>query len=384
MLQIAPALAPLLAATIVATAALVGLSLRTGNAPIVVGKVDAAEISAIEELGPEEVPVPELRPDPLLSAKGSPPGPALEFRGAVNVPDDLLFFLVVGSDARPGQDVTRTRADSIHIAAVDPVSREGALIGLPRDSYVPVPGRGRQKINAALVLGGPKLLVATVRQLTGLPVSHYAVTGFEGITKIVDALKGLDVKVPYRMDDHYSGARFEKGWHRMDGRQVLAFTRARYGIPGGDFGRSENQGRVIKHALAKMRSTTDDASDLKKWLEVLYKHAKLDMSLREALELAKVARQLDPGRMDNVVASGRAQTVNGQSVVVLDEDAYALFRDVGADAVADGDKRRPGQASGGKGSSEPAPGGSEPDPKPTKKPSGPPQPDPTPVIELPV
>ena len=360
--------------TIAVVVAYIGFAVRDKDASVVIGKVAESpppRSPKATQPGPPEIAVPQFRPNPLLSGRSRGPGSALAFRGAVNVPKDLKFFLVIGSDARPGQDMLRSRADSIHIAAVDPLVREGTVLGLPRDSYVNVPGHGRQKINAALALGGPELLVRTVRELTGFPISYYAVTAFEGIVKMTDDLKGLDVKVPYRMNDRYSGARFEPGWHHMDGRQVLAFSRARHGVPGGDFGRSENQGRVIVHALEKLRAETKDEGGIRKWLGVLYKHARLDMSMSDAVKLGVLARQIIPSDLRNLVAPGNAQTINGSSVVVLTEAAYQLFRDVGADAQADGDKEREKPKA--------PPPGTTPTPKPKPKPT----PKPTPVLPLP-
>ena len=141
---------------------------------------------------------------------------------------------MIGTDARPWQDIASARADSIHIVAVDPESREGTVLGIPRDSYVNIPGHGRHKINAATVYGGPNLLVKTLRELTKMPISHYAMTGFEGLDKITDTLLGVDVYVPYDMQDEYSGANFKEGWRHMNGAELLAFKRARHGVPGGD------------------------------------------------------------------------------------------------------------------------------------------------------
>ena len=362
-------------AVVVVAGGITGAVLRNHDPVIVIGKVQSTPTATVEA-GPPEVPLPaKLRPDPLLGSSGHGPGAPLDFRGAVNVPSDLLFFLVIGSDARPGQDMTRTRADSIHIAAIDPLIREGTVLGLPRDSYVNVPGHGRRKINSALALGGPDLLVRTVRELTGLPISYYAVTAFEGITRITDELGGVDINVPYRIDDRYSGARFEPGWHHMDGNQVLAFSRARHGVPGGDFGRSQNQGRVIVHTLEKLRAETSNERGIRHWLDILYKYARLDMSLNDAVELGKLARQIVPSTLRNVVASGTSQNRDGQSVVVLDDHAYELFRDVGADAIADGKQQRT--------TPPPTPA---PTPTPTPKPSPtptPPRRTPLPTIPFP-
>jgi LCP family protein required for cell wall assembly len=258
----------------------------------------------------------------------------------LNIPKDLKFFLVIGSDARPGQDITRARADSIHIAAVDPLVKKGTVLGIPRDSYVDIPGHGKRKINAALALGGPDLLGQVVKNVTGLPVSHYAVTGFDGMTRITDELEGVDIDVPYEMKDKYSGADFEPGKRHMNGRDVLAFSRARHGVPGGDLGRSMNHGRVILHTLEKMRKEVSSGDGIMKWLKILYKHASLNMSIGDAFELGKLARQISPSNLENVVASGSSETINGQSVIVLNDEAKALFRDVGADAMADGDEKR--------------------------------------------
>lgn len=305
-------------------------------------------------------------------------GAPSEYRGSVKAPKDLKFFLVVGSDARPGQDVLRSRADSIHIAAVDPQSRYGTVLGLPRDSYVNIPGHGRNKINAAMAYGGPDLLVRTVRELTGMPIEYWAVTSFVGISKMTNTLGGVDINVPYDMHDPYSGADFEKGWHHMNGEKVLAFSRARHGVPGGDFGRSENQGRVIKHALEKLRHEVKAEEGLKRWLKILYEYSHLNMSMKDAFELAKLARQLVPADLKNLVAPGSAQTVNGSSVVVLSEEAYRIFEDVRADAVKDGNTQR------AKARPMPTP---EPTPKPTKKPGSgtkpTPKPTPRPLLPLP-
>jgi LCP family protein required for cell wall assembly len=289
---------------------------------------------------PTQRPVPQTTPRHVMGPTGTGPGPARVYQGVFVAPKDLLFFLVIGSDARPYQDMTKARADSIHIVAVDPKAREGTILGIPRDSYVNIPGHGKRKINAALPLGGPNLLVKTVRELTKMPISHYALTGFEGIDKITDTLHGVDVYVPYDMDDDYSGARFKKGWHHMNGVDALAFNRARHGVPGGDFGRSKNHGHFILHALKKMRAETKTKEDLKAWLDVLYRHAKLDMSMKEAVELSVLARNLAPADLVNVVAPGKSQMVGNQSVVMLGEAARALFNDVAADAVADGDLKR--------------------------------------------
>ncbi|MGH7858538.1 MAG: LCP family protein [Candidatus Binatia bacterium] len=176
-----------------------------------------------------------------------------------------LFVLVLGSDIRQG-DPRAGRADAIQIVAVDTVNGRGTIVGIPRDSYVPIPGHGTSKINAAHYFGGPELMVATVSQLTGIQFHYWAATEFSHFRNIVDALGGVDVNVPYKMADQPSGAFFEPGPRHMNGAEALAFSRNRKSVPGGDFGRSANQGRLLVEAMRKFRAEANDPLRLGKFL----------------------------------------------------------------------------------------------------------------------
>ena len=300
----------------------------------------------------------------LKPADGRPYPPAIAFRTGVAVPSELTFVLVLGSDARPGQDVRRTNADSIHVLAVNPRTQQGTVLGIPRDAWVEIPGRGQGKINSALAHGGPSLAVDTVRRLTGLPIQYYAVTGFAGLTSIVDDLGGVEVPVNRRMDDSASGARFEAGLHHFNGAQALAFTRNRKDVANGDFSRSENHGTLMLAALAKIRAEVGDDDGLRRWTGVLLRQAALDVAPDRLLGLAALARGLDPGRMRNVVTPGRIGFAGRQSVVFLNEEASRLFFDLRDDAVVNG------------ATPPPAPAGS---PTTTRPPAPPPGPAPAPA-----
>lgn len=340
----------LVVAVLVASTGVLAAIWRSGAGDVVIGR-PPAPTSTVAPDGPaplvagseaEPPPAPDTPPpEPAASASlarpdGRPWGSAIDFRSAVPVPDRLVFVLVVGSDARPGEDLRRTRADSIHLLAVDPATRAGTILGFPRDSFVEIPGHGRGKINTALVLGGPPLLAETVRQVSGLPVEYYVLTGFTGLSSMVDDLGGVDVHVDRRMADRNSGAYFERGWHHFDGREALAYTRNRSDVPNGDFSRSENQGRLILAALAKARAEVGDREGLRRWLDVLSRHAELDVPASDLEPLATLGRTLDPSRLFNVVAPGRVGKAGRQSVVYLTDDAIRLFLDLRADAVPGG------------------------------------------------
>ncbi|MGH2687940.1 MAG: LCP family protein, partial [Actinomycetota bacterium] len=271
----------------------------------------------------------------LWPPDGTPPGPAKPFSGPVDDSGGIQFVLVLGSDARTGNPDRGARADSIHVLAVDPKARKGTIMGFPRDSWVTIPGSGTHKMNDCLSIGGPALCVRTVRELTGMPIQYYVLTAFQGFEAMVDAVGGIDAYVPYDMNEKNSGAFFRKGWHKMTGPKALSFTRNRH-VPGGDLGRSENQGRLMLDALKKFRAETSTRADLERLVGILMSHVRLEMSMGDALRLATIARVTAASDVRNVVVPGRPGNAGRASVVFLTDQAPALYRDVLADGRADG------------------------------------------------
>ena len=305
---------------------------------VIVGKYDGAETTVptvtvpAPDLGGTTIPAPR-RSSSLLGANGSAYGRALAFHSNIPIKDGLVFALIVGSDARPGQDLRHTRTDSLHVVAIDPATRSGTIVGIPRDTYVQIPGHGEAKINTAMGTGGVSLLIETVRNFTGLPISYYVLTGFQGFSEMVDDLGGVDVYVPRNMNDNYSGAHFAEGYHHFNGEQALAFCRDRHDVAYGDFTRSENQGRLMLATLAKLRAEVDDDAGLRRWLGVLADHAEFDASPSELESLAALVRRIDPSWMQNVVMPGKVGTASGgQSVVYASEAAAAMWGDLRDDA----------------------------------------------------
>lgn len=321
----------------------------SGSKTIVVGKTDETTstpppmaVMVPEEAAPS-APGTEAPPPVggLKAPNGRPYPPAIEFRSSIPVRSDLAFILVIGSDARPRQDVRTSLADSIHLLAVNPVTGQGTVVGFPRDAYVEIPGRGRGKINDALARGGPRLMAETVRRVSGLPVHYYVLTGFEGMVRMVDELGGVDVHVERSMNDSASGARFQAGWHHFTGPEALAFTRNRKDVPNGDFSRSENQGKLILAALAKMRAEVGDDGGLLRWTGVLSRHVDLDVPADELPRLGALARRLEPSRVVNLVLPGRIGMAGRASVVYLTPEAFRIFDDLRPDAVIGGAADRP-------------------------------------------
>jgi len=271
-----------------------------------------------------------IRATPAASAPVFEIGRAHAEVAPVLTGDEPIFILVLGSDARPGTAIDRGLCDSIHILGINPAERRASLVGIPRDSYVPLSTGGTNKINSAMPRGGAEAMVATVENLTGITFDYYALTGFGGVTTIVNAIGGLDIEVPYAFQG-FEGTSFETGDQTLSGAQALEFSRERKTLAHGDFDRSMNQGRVLLAALAQFREEFGrDPATIFRWLGVGLRNVETDIPLSDLLALAFTAGQVPPKRVTNLVAVGSVDTVNGLSVVSL-ADPQPVFQDVAED-----------------------------------------------------
>lgn len=164
-------------------------------------------------------------------------------------------WLLAGSDVRgnwAGDDTTEgARTDTIMLVHKPPRGPV-ALISLPRDTYVKIPGHGPAKLNAAYAYGGPKLLVATVEGLTGLTIDHYVEINLSGVRDIVDAVGGVKLCLDYNVNDEDSGLVWKAGCHVTAGEQAMAFVRMRHADPLGDIGRAARQRQLISSLTKKI------------------------------------------------------------------------------------------------------------------------------------
>lgn len=245
-----------------------------------------------------------------------------------------ISILVVGSDARPGGNVMRSRADSLHVVLIRPRKHRAVVVGIPRDSWVPIAGGGSNKINAALASGGPDRLVATIRSSFGVPIDYWAVTGFAGLKRMVNDVGGIDVHFPFRLG---AGRSFAPGRHHVRGSGLLALARDRHGLRSGDFGRQENGGRLLIATLEEFQSDVhDDPDRLLVWLGAALRTLDTDVAARDLIDLAFLGLRLPARRIQNVVLPGGTGTVGSSSVVFLSRSrAVQIFRD-----AADGRLRR--------------------------------------------
>ena len=139
----------------------------------------------------------------------------------------------------------------LHIGSNGPV-----LISLPRDSYVPIPGNGKNKLNAAYAFGGQKLATQTVETVTGVHIDHYMEIGYSNLVSVVDAVGGVNICVKSPMHDSYSGINLNAGCQNLNGIQALSYARDRHSFATGDLQRVQDQRTVLKATLNKLTSPT--------------------------------------------------------------------------------------------------------------------------------
>jgi LCP family protein required for cell wall assembly len=174
-------------------------------------------------------------------------------------------WLIAGSDSRGGltaaqenqlalgRDITGSRSDTIMLLHLPANGTRPTLVSIPRDSYVPIPGVGDNKINAAYSIGGPKLLIETVQNVTGLHINHFMSIGFGGLVSVVNDVGGVRMCLKAPMKDPLAGLNLKAGCQTLNGDQALGFVRTR-AFAEGDLQREQDQRVLLKGILSKLTS----------------------------------------------------------------------------------------------------------------------------------
>jgi LCP family protein required for cell wall assembly len=284
-----------------------------------------------------------------------------------------LNILVAGIDSRSGltaqqqaelhvgHDVS-TNSDTLMLVHVPADHSYVQEVSLPRDSWVNIPGHGMNKINAAIGLGGPKLMVSTVEAATGLVINDYIEVNFLGFVKVIDALGGVNICLPFAVDDAYSGLHMSAGVHHVDGITALEFARDRHSFAASDLARIDDQQQLMSTVLSKAISTGTMSDPFK--LRSVISSVTSAIQVDQGFNLTSLASQLSGLRPQDVafttvpLANLNYQTPTGESAVLWDSSAASqLFAQIRADqppaAVAPPAPRHRGRA--GKASGAPAP-----------------------------
>jgi LCP family protein required for cell wall assembly len=255
-------------------------------------------------------------------------------------------WLLVGSDSRQGLTVEQQQAlatggdtgngrtDTILVVHVPSLTSSSptTMVSIPRDSYVPIPGYGRDKINAAFAMGGATLLAETVEQATGLHIDHYAEIGFGGFAALVDGLGGVTVCPTEPIDDPLAGINLPAGCQQLGGRDALGYVRSR-ATPRADLDRMIDQRQFMSALLRRAVSPT---VWLNPWRWYAVPHAAVGALTvnhdDHVWDLARLAWALQGNPAELTVPIGQFTSTDAGSVVVWDhEKAAALFDALAAD-----------------------------------------------------
>ncbi len=303
--------------------------------PVEAAAADAASVEL--ELGQEgPVLVPIISP--------GEPTPTLIPTSAAREGDQRTNILLMGIDRRPGESFI-SRTDSMMLISVNAQANKAAILSIPRDLYVNIPGHGLDRINTAFVYGsaggnpagGAAMAMQTVEFNLGVHVDHYVLVDFSAVTKTIDTLDGIDVYVPYEINDPtfpdmdygYDPLYIPSGLQHMDGRTALKYARTRHAD--NDFGRAARQQQVIMAARDKalglgLAGLLTRAPELYKRVE---NGVRTDLSLEQIVQLARTTGSIDSENIRSEILDlefvSPFITDQGSQVLVLDPEKGTPF-----------------------------------------------------------
>jgi LCP family protein required for cell wall assembly len=228
-----------------------------------------------------------------------------------------INLLLLGIDRRDGTGWAY-RTDTIMVITLDPQTGGAAILSIPRDLQIAIPGHGEDRINTANVYGyrqdnpdgGPALLKSTIEVNFGIPIDGYLMVDFQAFEGIVDTLGGIDVDVPKTLHDTrypapkpgdpyaFKTIHFDPGWQHMDGKQALEYARSRMSTS--DFDRAKRQQLI----LLAVRERALELSAIPRWPSLAATIAdgiKTDVDLGELLALAFFAARIDTSALQQAV-----------------------------------------------------------------------------------
>jgi LCP family protein required for cell wall assembly len=314
------------------------------------------ELTAMPTLVPTQTTDTQTTPTP--TPQGTPAEGTSEI--ASTNPDEIpippidprrVTILLMGIDQREGEE-GQFRTDTMIVLSLDPVGKTGAMLSIPRDLWVTIPGVNEQsRINTANFIGdspdlnypggGPALAMLTVERTLGVPIDHYMLINFDAFTTLIDTIGYIEICVKERIDDPkypdgsygYLPIVIEPGCQEMDGTRLLQYARTR-ATPGGDFDRAARQQEVMLAVRDKILSTGGASALLGNafsiW-ESVSQNVKTDMTLDEIIELGLVAQEVEDIRQGTI---GTGEVLEGlgpdgsQILIPIQTDIFALVADL--------------------------------------------------------
>ena len=265
----------------------------------------------------------------------------------------VMNVLLVGSDSRSrltgdladqaGKDqVTGSRSDTIMVLHVDAKSKKAAILSVPRDLWVQVPGTNRSdRINSTFASGGAGGLIRAIKDNLDIQINHYVEVDFVGFRDIVNTVGGVNVYVPAPARDSLSGLDIKNpGCIRFDGDTALAWVRSRHyeyfesgrwrTDPTSDLGRIQRQQDFIRRMMKKaVSSGIGNPLTLNRLIGIGVKDVTLDsgMSTSDLVRVARRFRSLDPETVDMLTLPTTPATIGGAAVLRLNKAEAQVYID---------------------------------------------------------
>lgn len=273
-------------------------------------------------------------PDAFSMPEAVRPARAADAGRSVNI-------LIAGLDGEARTAAAHgARSDAIMVLHLDADRKRASVVSIPRDAWVPIPGHGDNKVNAAFSLGGAPLFVQTVESLTGLRMDHLVVLDWTGLRRLTDAVGGVPVSVlaPAAAAADSAGTDVAMAF---SGDMALPYVSERKHLPAGDFDRVRRQQNFLRAFIrqALERHTLADPAELRSLATAVGDAVRVDSGLTapEILKLAASLRTLRAEDITFLTAPSRGTGTEGAaSVVYYDEaDGAALWHAVAGDRVAE-------------------------------------------------
>lgn len=234
-----------------------------------------------------------------------------------------INIMMMGVDERDG-DVGRS--DTLFVVTLDTNTKQVAMLSIPRDSRVKIPGHGWDKINHAYALGGHQLTQKAVEGLLGIKIDHYVMVNIAGFKKIVDAIGGVDINVEKRMyyvdpyDDNGKNGQglvidLRAGQQHMDGETAIQYVR--YRDEEGDIGRVERQHTFLKAVMSEVTSPSV-ITKIPAIIREISSVMKSDMSTAEMLNLAKILNDASKKGLKTDMVPGKPAYIDEVSYWIPD------------------------------------------------------------------
>jgi LCP family protein required for cell wall assembly len=307
-------------------------------AVLVVGVLGAGLIyaSSIDRSLNQNLQRESVLPAETPTAKGIQPRPEKSATNGIN-------YVLIGSDVRHGGV---SRSDALMVLHLAADRRSAYLISFPRDLWVSIPGRGRNKINAAYAFGGAPLTVQTLEGLLDVRMDHVVQMDLDGFIGLTTALGGVQVYNKHASVSH--GYDFPVGWITVSGKEAEAYVRERKQLPRGDLDRAERH-RAVVHAIVTKGLSGETIKNPRLFLAFtsgVARHLTVDDELTpEMLRTTALSLRLTPSDIASVQApiARFGRSPDGQSIDVVDEAQMKKMADaLRTDTMADYVRAYPG------------------------------------------